>query len=286
MGIQKCNSGILVGGLPDAPQADSLDMHTSQKMARMIALPSELIDSIIDFLHDDREALANCSLTCRSWLPRTRYHKFSTMIVTEDVKEKYSQFLDDCPDVRPYFRILRLNAFGTNPSWNDWNVMSFVTRLPNIYTLVFRGLSFHSAPPLGPDIRLRELMFHNCFFQSLDILLSTLASIGSVDMLSLQATILREASLPSGARMQRYAPSYRLTGLDLFMVLPRRTYAILCALLDASFYDHVELLGIGLSMHDVDFKVSRRILSTMSSVRMLRVYGQQGLFEYHPSSAS
>jgi hypothetical protein len=45
-------------------------------------VPPELIETIIDMLHMDRTALATCALVCRSWLPRTRYHLFSEVIIT------------------------------------------------------------------------------------------------------------------------------------------------------------------------------------------------------------
>jgi hypothetical protein len=37
-------------------------------------LPAELTDAIFDFLYDDDEILANCSLVCKEWLPVARYH--------------------------------------------------------------------------------------------------------------------------------------------------------------------------------------------------------------------
>jgi hypothetical protein len=37
-------------------------------------LPAELTDIIVDFLYDDDEGLANCSLVCKEWLPVARYH--------------------------------------------------------------------------------------------------------------------------------------------------------------------------------------------------------------------
>jgi hypothetical protein len=40
-------------------------------------LVQELVDIVIDFLHDDTKALRNCSLVCRSWVARTRLHLIS-----------------------------------------------------------------------------------------------------------------------------------------------------------------------------------------------------------------
>ena len=40
-------------------------------------LPQELVDHIIDHLHDDRPSLSNCARVCRGWLPTSRHHFFS-----------------------------------------------------------------------------------------------------------------------------------------------------------------------------------------------------------------
>lgn len=42
----------------------------------MSHFPPELSDYILDFLHDDREALKACSLTTRKWRPAARYHLY------------------------------------------------------------------------------------------------------------------------------------------------------------------------------------------------------------------
>ena len=47
-------------------------------------LPAELTDRVIDHLHTDKLALANCSLVCRTWLPASRYHFFQTNIRLTD----------------------------------------------------------------------------------------------------------------------------------------------------------------------------------------------------------
>lgn len=43
-------------------------------------LPQELVDHIIDHLHDAPLTLSNCSLTSRTWLPTSRLHIFSKIV--------------------------------------------------------------------------------------------------------------------------------------------------------------------------------------------------------------
>jgi len=42
----------------------------------MPALPNEVQDRILDFLHDDKLALKACALVCRTWVPTSRFHLF------------------------------------------------------------------------------------------------------------------------------------------------------------------------------------------------------------------
>ena len=44
-----------------------------------LQLPAELLDLIVDLLHDTRCALMNCCLVSTSWIPRSRKHLFATI---------------------------------------------------------------------------------------------------------------------------------------------------------------------------------------------------------------
>ena len=47
-------------------------------------LAAELTDHIIDFLHDDKQALSACALTHPTWLAASRFHLFNTITVDGD----------------------------------------------------------------------------------------------------------------------------------------------------------------------------------------------------------
>jgi hypothetical protein len=42
-------------------------------------LPAEMLDHIVDHLHDTEDALKNCCLVSKSWIPRTRKHLFANI---------------------------------------------------------------------------------------------------------------------------------------------------------------------------------------------------------------
>lgn len=50
-------------------------------MASPILSP-ELLDTVIDFLHDDVDTLKHCGLVCRQWYPSSRYHLFRSVKFT------------------------------------------------------------------------------------------------------------------------------------------------------------------------------------------------------------
>jgi hypothetical protein len=43
-------------------------------------LPTELLDHVVDHLYDMRAALRNCCLVSKSWIPRTRKHRFTDVM--------------------------------------------------------------------------------------------------------------------------------------------------------------------------------------------------------------
>lgn len=45
-------------------------------------LPAEMLDHIVDYLHDKRRALKQCCLVSKSWIPRTRKHLFANLVFT------------------------------------------------------------------------------------------------------------------------------------------------------------------------------------------------------------
>ncbi|PPR04407.1 hypothetical protein CVT26_004232 [Gymnopilus dilepis] len=50
-------------------------MDTSEAVP--LRLPQELVDHIIDHLHDDPSTLKSCARVCRAWLPASRFHLFA-----------------------------------------------------------------------------------------------------------------------------------------------------------------------------------------------------------------
>ncbi|KAF7351481.1 hypothetical protein MSAN_01580300 [Mycena sanguinolenta] len=87
-------------------------------------IAQELIDTVVDFLHDDQASLFSSSLVARNWVPATRYHLFERIRIhhffTRAVDSRYSmhdtarQFLDICSSpfctILPFIRDVVLNV--------------------------------------------------------------------------------------------------------------------------------------------------------------------------------
>jgi hypothetical protein len=74
-------------------------------------VPSEVFDTVIDFLHSDIPALKTCTLVCKEWLPASRYHLFSTISVDQHHVQRFLDMLDSPLCVwRPYIRHLQITG--------------------------------------------------------------------------------------------------------------------------------------------------------------------------------
>ena len=71
-------------------------------------LPSELLDTIVDFLHDSRDALKSCCLTSKSWIPRTRTYLFADIrfYTVKNVESWKSTFPDPSTSPAHYAKTL------------------------------------------------------------------------------------------------------------------------------------------------------------------------------------
>ncbi|KAH9936914.1 hypothetical protein B0H21DRAFT_59879 [Amylocystis lapponica] len=117
-----------------APQPGSLDGPQ---------LPPEIQDRIIDFLHGDPTTLRSCALTCRAWVPSSRYHLFNVLEISEfgrvPLYSAFASILHTSPHLGKYVQALTLNV-----TWEDQdhisNSLSFIARrLGNVRMLTLNG---------------------------------------------------------------------------------------------------------------------------------------------------
>ncbi|KAJ7162973.1 hypothetical protein C8R46DRAFT_1102080 [Mycena filopes] len=98
----------------------------------MLDLPQELVDRIIDDLHDDWHSLAGCGLVCWAWVPASRVHLFSDITLRRDWRRIMH------PQFRPFIDMLATGSATFAP---------FVSRLSlqHLDATSTAGEEFHSS---------------------------------------------------------------------------------------------------------------------------------------------
>ncbi|TFK71883.1 hypothetical protein BDN72DRAFT_837018 [Pluteus cervinus] len=95
-------------------------------------LAAEITDRILDELHDSKPSLSLCSVVCKSWFPRCRYHLFSDVRLTE----KFVRSVESSPNakrsIEPYIRSVALGG-GWAREELDWDkIVSFFQGLQRV----------------------------------------------------------------------------------------------------------------------------------------------------------
>ena len=100
-----------------------------------VPFPIDIEEHIIDQLVDHFASVRRCSLTCKAWVPRTRFHLFGTIrIATKTAWNAVLDYFQNNPHMRPLVRSLlvaptpteRTRLLGTYPA-------SLFQMLPNLH---------------------------------------------------------------------------------------------------------------------------------------------------------
>ncbi|PBK86339.1 hypothetical protein ARMGADRAFT_1169113 [Armillaria gallica] len=139
--------------LEDLVQANAMKPHFPN-------IPPELVDEIIDYLWDDKDALVACSFVCRLFCIRTRVHLFRSIELKHTPDDESSS-----QNILPYIKKITIR-------WSSDNISSltpFLSSLPNLTALhldmidFFNPWSFHHliCQLRGlASIDLRHIQFH------------------------------------------------------------------------------------------------------------------------------
>jgi hypothetical protein len=121
------------------------------------AIPQELSDMIIDFLHNDVSALCSAGLVCKSWLPTSRFHLFSRIQLSSlNVPRLLELICAEGSIVPPYIVDLEIIVDESQI------VEEMLLRLPLLSNLKTLFLSNIIMASLTPDAKKRlNIMFRN-----------------------------------------------------------------------------------------------------------------------------
>jgi hypothetical protein len=175
-------------------------------------LPPEILDSIVDLLHDDPKTLKNCCLASKSWVPRTRMHLFARIVFKcpAHLKSWKESFPD--PENSPAHHTRSLIVNVRNPrvvTTVDANEGGWVLTFSNVERLELRGRISDSALDLVPFHNFSPVLKSLCLvFRSISLskvinlicslpLLEDLnLKIGEVDITDGDSTALRPSTSP------------------------------------------------------------------------------------------
>ncbi|KAF8530822.1 hypothetical protein JB92DRAFT_3139208 [Gautieria morchelliformis] len=73
-------------------------------------LPGELVDQVIDHLHDDPPSLRACCITCRAWVPSARFHIFHNIVLSAERADALTVLLETSPHISSLVRSLTIKG--------------------------------------------------------------------------------------------------------------------------------------------------------------------------------
>jgi hypothetical protein len=121
---------------------------------RHVQLPPELIEAIVELLHDDWGALQTCALLSKAWVPASRHHLFSQIRIYRVNSLAASELLSSAKStINSAVKRLALNTIHAPSVLEVLDGIAY--RLPNVTELSLRGshpyeLSVFPPPSLIP----------------------------------------------------------------------------------------------------------------------------------------
>ena len=148
-----------------SPRVPSLPVHPG--------IPPELSDRVIDFLHNDWATLKACSLTCKAWLPASRFHLWNRVVLRYSADgTDYAEFLKNSPVIASCIVDLMVE-FPTDRN-NDASREAETTWMKETLIPIFSTLRI-----------LRKLMFVGAFFGEDDFLAKIRSSLSTAKVVQL-----------------------------------------------------------------------------------------------------
>lgn len=209
--------------------------HLSLMASQPTHLVPELLDSIIDYLHDDVVSLSACTLASSSFLPRARYHLFHsiTLSISDDQSpELFLQFLKSSPHLVGYIRCFSIrhrfsldSFYSPPPVLSDYYLAHLLSSLPALSQLSCSHFSWNRATP--SQSLLSSPPSHRFCPQNLDLsfvltpnlnslayLLAFFPDISALRIIDPYGTF-PQAHVPSDIPIQDHSLSFNLTTLAL-----------------------------------------------------------------------
>lgn len=163
----------------------------------MPRLPAETIDAIVDHLHDDRSALAACSLASSAFIVSARHHLFSEVVLECSHICPFLKLLDvpSCTITAAITRVI-IRQRKKIPGWNreksyyvPMDTPRLVSRLQGVRYIRLSDISLSDiSPPLWlllHDLKgVKEMEIHHITFETPEHFFRYICSLPALESLS------------------------------------------------------------------------------------------------------
>ncbi|KII91343.1 hypothetical protein PLICRDRAFT_51514 [Plicaturopsis crispa FD-325 SS-3] len=244
-------------------------------------VPSEIIDEIIDYLHDDVDALRACALTCRVMLPASRYHLFSSITVhSQSIETSHRRIAGShgpLVSFASYARNISLCGFDCR-SWKRGSPLarlrSLVPLLPAIDSVELAALQSFSLPALAETLRgwhIRHLRLVNFDFARASDFVNLVGDLPNLETISADYMSWGQNDLAPDAFIVstiRRAP-LRFT---IFSLLDLGSAPILQWILGEVPTPRIHTLHVGTKPYAINALVTRLIFSVGPTLEHLHIW--------------
>ncbi|KAF8066976.1 hypothetical protein FPV67DRAFT_1221856 [Lyophyllum atratum] len=203
--------------------------HQSSPLPRPLtdAIPLEIHEIIIDFLHLDPRSLSACALVCKAWRPASQHHLLHKITIKRHTYRRFLHLLHESPDFRRMVqaRVHTLTVTQEPRVSRCW-LHDFI---PHLAGFIIKNLIIdrrNAGDPTNYDIvpharifrdsfqSLTELKLYQAKFNSLTHLVAMICSLRDLESLSLDSVtwVRWEAGSPS---VERYRLPRRLHDLTI-----------------------------------------------------------------------
>lgn len=104
----------------------------------------EILDLIIDHLHDDIDALSQCSIVCKDWRSSTNFHLFSTLWIGWEKSDEMIELLETRGSaIIPHVRKLIIHRWAMSHEKLN-RILGNLPGLPAVDHLVLRYIQWEN----------------------------------------------------------------------------------------------------------------------------------------------
>ncbi|KZT71049.1 hypothetical protein DAEQUDRAFT_764274 [Daedalea quercina L-15889] len=174
-------------------------------------LPAELIDHIIDYLHDDFRSLATCALTCRQWLPAAHFHTFGSVVLWPDTCKTFAELLAASPELALVVHSVEMRSLVHGSRvWQlvDLSFLDVLTAVTDLKLNTIRVADAVHEALIRTLLTVRKLAVDGCWFATLQDFAALASSFRGIESLAISfllgdpnaAVVSPPPSLPASLR--------------------------------------------------------------------------------------